>query len=148
MSMDLEIKWNSGKMIVHVEEFLDCHNISKFRKLIRLIEQSCTPDALDKLKGYILNEIEQFEPQAKEHANKYFNAADKVKFYQQQVENIISNMGQFRKNTAGWKHYNELMKKEKKELSSQKSLVTKYKNLALKCKKNKEFYSKCLEIIS
>ena len=54
--MDLQIKYDNGSMTVHLEEFLGCRKITKFRKLVKLIRQSYTPDELNK----ILNHIEQF----------------------------------------------------------------------------------------
>ncbi len=60
--MDLEIKYEHGSMVIHLEKFLDCRSISKVKKLVKIIRNSFTPECEDKIREYVEQEIEQFEP--------------------------------------------------------------------------------------
>lgn len=85
--MDLQIKYEQGSMTVHLEEFLRSRNITKFKKLVKLIRQSYTPDELNK----ILNHIEQFndtyELDQKVTEQKITGYSQKVRFCESQEYN-------------------------------------------------------------
>lgn len=59
--MDLEIKYEHGSMVIHLENFLDCRNISKVKKLVK-IKNSFTPECEDKIREY----VEQFRQEMRE----------------------------------------------------------------------------------
>ena len=50
---DITIKYDHGQMLIHLEEFLSCRNISKVRKLIKLINQSDDPDIVNQIKDHV-----------------------------------------------------------------------------------------------
>lgn len=146
--MDLYIKYGNGSMVIHLEAFLDCRSIGKVKKLVKLIQQSYTPDALDKLKEFIEQEIEQFEPRMKEDANYYVGYKPKLKFSEQNLEKCLNDRSRYKRGTDGWEHYNELVKEFRQEIKETKLQMKQRKSDFDACVKNKAFYEKVLEIIS
>lgn len=132
--MDLEIKYEHGSMTVHLEKFLDCRNISKVRKLVKIIRSSFTPECEEQIKEYVQQEIEQFEQNQKENAKYIVGYTEKVKFCQKQLDNCIYNRERY-------KQYRQELKELKTLLRSRQTVFD--KNI-----KNKEFYRKVLEIIT
>ncbi len=57
--LTLKFSWGSGKgqMIVCIPEFLRMHSVRKYRKLLKLIQKSDTPDAVQKIAEYIHQEL-------------------------------------------------------------------------------------------
>lgn len=51
--MELTIKYRAGVMTIHVENFLERTNLKDFKKLLKIIDASYTPEARDVLKEYI-----------------------------------------------------------------------------------------------
>lgn len=146
--MDLTIKWGNGSMTVHLKEFLSCRNISKVKKLVKLIHQSVNPDDIGKVRMFIEQEIEQFEPRQKEDVRYIVGYREKVKFSQKQIDNCTQNRSRFKKNSDGWKHYNELVKSFREENRELKAALREKQKDFDDCSRNKIFYQKCLEIIS
>jgi len=146
--MDLEIKYDNGSMIVHLDEFLNCRSISKFRKLVKLINQSANPDDIGKVRMFIEQEIKQLEPRQKENERYVIGYEEKVKFCQKQLENCIYNRERFKKNSSGWQHFNIHVKQFRQELREIKTLLSSQKSDRDKYIRSKQFYVKCLENIS
>ena len=146
--MDLEIKYDNGSMIVHLDEFLNCRSISKFRKLVKLINQSANPDDIGKVRMFIEQEIKQLEPRQKENERYVIGYEEKVKFCQKQLENCIYNRERFKKNSSGWQHFNIHVKQFRQELREIKTLLSPQKSDRDKYIRSKQFYVKCLENIS
>lgn len=86
--MDLEIKYYNGSMIIHLGAFLDCRSIRKVKKLVKQIIQSNTPDALEDLKEFIKQGIEQFEPQMKQIKSDFDTCVKNKAFYEKVLETI------------------------------------------------------------
>lgn len=146
--MDIEIKYHNGSMVVHLEQFLDCRSISKVRKLVKLIHNSSTPNALGKMKEFIEQQLEQFEPRMKEDANYIVGYKPKLKFNQEQLDKSIGIRSRFKQNSESWKKYNEQVKQYRQEVSHTKTLLRNRNSDFDKCIRNKAFYEKVLEIIS
>lgn len=89
--MDLEIKYEHGSMVIHLEKFLDCRSISKVKKLVKIIRNSFTPECEDKIREYVEQEIEQFEPKQQENQRYIIGYTEKVKFCQKQLDNALHN---------------------------------------------------------
>lgn len=97
--MDLEIKYEHGSMVIHLEKFLDCRSISKVKKLVKIIRNSFTPECEDKIREYVEQEIEQFEPKQQENQRYIIGYTEKVKFCQKQLDNALHNRNQYKKST-------------------------------------------------
>lgn len=151
--MDLEIKYEHGSMIIHLENFLDCRNISKVRKLVKIIRKSFTPECEDKIREYIEQEIEHFEPKQQENQRYIITYTEKMKFCQKQLDNALYNRNQYEKSTPlhksdGWEHYNVYVKQFRQEMLEIKTLLRSRQSDFDKRIKNKEFYKKVLQIIT
>ena len=144
--MDLEIKYEHGSMVIHLEKFLDCRNISKVKKLVKIIKNSHTPECEDKIREYVEQEIEQFEPKQKENAKYIVGYTEKVKFCQKQLVNSIANRNRCKRNTDEWKHYNECVKQFRQEMREITALLRSRQSDFNKNIRNKEFYKKVLQI--
>lgn len=146
--MDLNIKYQNGSMTVHLEEFLDCRSIGKVKKLLKVIRDSYTPYEEQKLKDFIEQEIEQFEPKQMEDHKYIIGYEEKVKFCQKQLNNCIANRSNFKRNSDPWKHYNSYVKQFREELRDIKKLLSSRRSDLNRCIRNKQFYIKCLENIT
>lgn len=146
--MDLKIKYENGSMIVHLENLLNCHNISKVKKLVKIIRSSFTPECEGIIRGYIEQEIEQFEPMQQENSKYIIGYSEKVKFCQTQLDNCLANRNRYKRNSDGWKHYNHHVKRFRQELKEIKASL-RSRQLAYDTNiRNKDFYKKVLEIIA
>lgn len=149
--MDLVIKYDNGQMTVHLEEFLGQRSISKFRKLVKLINSSYTPELLNDLKSYILNQLEQFEQnqQTPQEFQRYVDGYEqKIDYSNRGIYTATTYRSRYKKGSEAWEHHNEKLKQFRLE---NKELKTELRQCTLKYKdniRNKDFYSKCIEIIS
>lgn len=146
--MDLEIKYRNGSMVIHLEAFLDCRSITKVRKLVKVIQGSYTTDALDKMKEFVERQLEQFEPRMKEDARYIVGYKPKLKFSQEQLNKSVSIRSRFKRNSEGWKQYNEQVKQQREEVRTLKAQIRSRDSDFNSCIRNKAFYEKVLETIS
>lgn len=174
--MDLEIKYENGSMIVHIEELLNCHNISKVKKLLKVIRCSYTPECEQQIKEFVQEQTERFEQVQKEHSIYIESYMQKIRNAEQQIrqtKHVISQIQsdvsklQFirdshRKNTKVWKNCNadvkeqrkflkeprETLKDQNKELKELKTLMKSRQHAFDSNIRNKEFYKKVLQIIT
>lgn len=63
--MELIIKYRAGVITIHIENFLERANLKDFKKLLKIIDKSDTPEARDVLKDYIREYLQT--------SNKLFN---------------------------------------------------------------------------
>lgn len=146
--MDLKIKYANGSMTVHLENFLNCRSISKVNKLVRIIRSSFTPECEDRIREYVEQEIEQFEPKQRENSKYIVGYTEKVKFCQVQLDNCIANRNKYKRNSDGWKHYNRFVNQFRQELKEIKSSLRSRRSDYDTNIRNRDFYRKVLEIIS
>ncbi|MGF0017508.1 hypothetical protein [Sporofaciens sp. SGI.106] len=174
--MDLEIKYENGSMIVHIEELLNCRNISKVKKLLKVIRCSYTPECEQQIKEFVQEQTERFEQVQKEHSIYIESCMQKVRYAERQIiqtKHIISQIQsdvsklQFirdshRKNTKVWKNCNadvkkqrkflkeprERLKDQNKELKELKTLMKSRQHAFDSNIRNNEFYKKVLQIIT
>lgn len=146
--MEIYIKWGSGSMVVHLENFLSCRNISKVRKLVNIIRGSFTPECEGQIREFIEQELEQYEPRQKENSRYIVGYTEKVKFCQRQLDNSRYNRDKFKRKSDGWEHYNDHVKEYMDELREMKLQLRSYQKRFNQGVKNREFYRKVLEIIT
>lgn len=135
-------------MVINLENFLSCRSISKVRKLVNIIRESCTSECEGQIKEFIERELEQYEPRQKDVSRYVVGYKDKVLFCQKQLDNCISNRDRFKRKTDGWEHYNSNVKAFRDELREMKAALRTYQRRFDNEKKNREFYMKVLEIIT
>lgn len=141
--MDLQIKYDNGSMTVHLEEFLGCRKITKFRKLVKLIRQSYTPDELNK----ILNHIEQFnaayELDQKVTEQKIVGYSDKVRFCKRQISRCTALRDSYKKQSENWVTFNDNLKEHRDELKQLNQLLRAAKQEYKNRQKDKAFLEEC-----
>lgn len=146
--MDLTIKGDAWQMVIHLEEFMGARNVSKFRKFVKEIRGSNTPEELEHIHEFIEQEIEQFEPRQNENARFIVGYTEKVHFCEEQIQKFTSARQAFKKDGKCYKEFTEGIKTYRAELSVLKAELRKYKRAFENCIRNKGFYEKCLKIIS
>lgn len=148
LKMNLNIRYENGSMVIHLEDFLNCHNISKVKKLVKIIRSSFTPECEGIIREYVEQEIEQIEPRQKELAKYIVGYTGKVKFCHTQLDNCTINRDKYKRNSDGWKHYNNHAKHFRQELKEIKSSLRSSQSNYDKNIRNKDFYRKVLEIVT
>ncbi len=146
--MDIEIRFNNGWMGVHLDRFLEDASISQVKKLVKLIRNSFTPECEDAIREYIEQEMEQFESRQEECERYIIGYTEKVIFCQRQIDNSAANRDRYKRNTDGWKHYNEFVKDFKQEMKELKSKLQLRKRERDRDIRNNDFYKKVLQIIN
>lgn len=92
MSDTIFIKYENGEMQINLEEFLcySCNrSISKVRKLVKIINNSYTPEVIEDMKKFIeqrMNTTATIIETAREH---YWVFNDEVKKYEKLLHKII-----------------------------------------------------------
>ncbi len=152
-NIDLEIKWldswsnRKGHMCVHLHEFMSVHNITKFRKLLKIIRESNTPDEEKKIREWCEQFIEQTEPFKKKEVNFMFDMKEKIRKLETQVDLLKYQRDRYRRNTPPYKELGVKLKEEKEKLSTAKKLLRDAERNIKGVESDKKFILKCLEIM-
>ena len=123
MSDTIFIKYENGEMRINLEEFLcySCNrSISKVRKLVKIIKNSYTPEVIEDMKKFIeqrMNTTDTIIETAREHCL-VFN--DEVKKYEKHLDTVVTHRANYKRNTDGWKYYNEQVKEVRENLRTAK----------------------------
>lgn len=123
MSDTIFIKYENGEMRINLEEFLcySCNrSISKVRKLVKIINNSYTPEVIDDMKKFIeqrMNTTDTIIETAREH---YWVFNDEVKKYEKRLDSVVTHRGIYKRNTEGWKYYNKQVKEIRENLRTAK----------------------------
>lgn len=135
-------------MTVQLENFLSCRSIAKVRKLVRIIRESNTPECEEKIREFIEQELEQYEPEQKDTNRYIVGYTEKVNFYQKQLDISIRSRDGFKRKSEGWEQCNEHVKAYQDILRDMKLQLRSYQKQFDQRVKNREFYRKVLEIIT
>ena len=110
-------------MQINLEEFLyySCNrSISKVRKLVKIINNSHTPEVIEDMKKFIeqrMNTTDTIIETAREHCL-VFN--DEVKKYEKRLDSVVAHRANYKRNTDGWKYYNKQVKEVRENLRTAK----------------------------
>ena len=121
--MELKIRYRNGEMVVLIDEFLNVRNITKFRKLLKIIDKSYTPEARDVLKNYITNYLAEVDEKLKHHANKAVDARTEYKEQKILLEDIVYKRDRFKRNTQQYKLLMENVKQKRERLRHLKVIL-------------------------
>lgn len=79
MMNDLYIKWNTGKMLIHLDNFFPTSQV-KLKKMLKVIELDWEHETelKEKLKVYFQNKIPECEALFEEHGKKYLDTRQKL----------------------------------------------------------------------
>lgn len=110
-------------MEINLEEFLcySCNrSISKVRKLVKIINNSYTPEVIEDMKKFIeqrMNTTDTIIETARKH---YWVFNDEVKKYEKRLDSVVAHRANYKRNTEGWKYYNEQVKEVRENLRTAK----------------------------
>lgn len=148
---DIVIKHQEGTskytMTVHLEEFLSCRSIRKFRKLVKLINLYGDGSEVQNILNIIEHFNDNYNVDQKLNASKVVGYTDKIKFTDNQIKNLVSNRSRYKKMSDGWKHYNELVKVQREELRTLKANLFTAKSDFNKNERLHIFYDECLTVM-
>ena len=146
--MELNIEYENGKMCVNIENFLDMHSIGKFKKLLKVIDTSYTPEAHDVLKAYIMDYLGTVDDRLRSHANKAVDARTHYKEQLPELERLIYKRGTYRRNTPQYKECTKKIKDKRAYLKNLKTVWKSQERYFDEALKNKAFYEKCLKLLN
>ena len=150
-NIDLKIKWSDcwsgrkGEMCVNLKEFLAMRNITKFRKLLKIIRNSNTPDEEQKIVEWCEQFIELVEPFKRQAILRKYEKQKKIKFHESRVELLTYHRDRYRKNTPPYKELAEKVRTEKQNLSVAKAAYRQAFQDEKNADANTKFIMKCLE---
>ncbi len=145
--MELKIKYVNGSMTIYLENFLSWQNISKVKKLVKIIRSSYTPECEGKIREYVEQEMEQFEPRQQDNEKHIARCAEKIKSCQKKLDNYTAIRDKSKKGSDGWKKHNQCVGQARKELRETKQLLRSRQADYNSNIRKKEFYQKVLKII-
>lgn len=145
--MTLEIKYENGSMIVHLEQFLGCRSISKVKKLVKLIRQSYTPNEIEKIVNHIEQFKETYEIDLKTAESKIIGYESKMKIAKSYLDKSIMYRGRCTRNSSPWKYHNNYVKQYREELKKLQQSLREENKILNNLKRNKKFYDDCLIVL-
>jgi hypothetical protein len=143
----IDIRYPNGEMHIDLEEFLDGKNITKFKKLLRIIQNSYEPETVDSIRNFILNYLEQVEPLMKEDFKKYVAYRDKLPYATEQYNKAVSYRNRFKRGTKGYKVLTPDVKEKREQMHYIKMCINSADRDLKKKQRQKTFYEKCLKIL-
>lgn len=141
---DLTIRYDNGQMIIHLEEFLACRNISKVRKLLKIIACSDTPEITEQIQRHIEHRIKGLDDVGKISANQYVKFVETVKQVEQEVDRLVQLRSRYKKKSDGWTHYNDMVKESRERLREVKTSMRNSKKEFDDTIRDKKFFEKLL----
>lgn len=141
---DLTIRYDNGQMIIHLEEFLACRNISKVRKLLKIIARSDTPEMTEQIQSHIEHRIKGLDDVGKISANQYVKYKEEVKQVEQEVDRLVQLRSRYKKKSDGWAHYNDRVKESRERLREVKASMRNSKKEFDDTIRDKKFFEKLL----
>lgn len=141
---DLTIRYDNGQMIIHLEEFLACRNISKVRKLLKIIARSDTPEMTEQIQSHIEHRIKWLDDVGKISANQYVKFVEIVKQVEQEVNRLVQLRSRYKKKSDEWTHYNDRVKESRERLREVKASMRNSKKEFDDTIRDKKFFEKLL----
>lgn len=141
---DITIKYDHGQMLIHLEEFLSCRNISKVRKLIKLINQSDDPDIVNQIKDHVQYRMKGLDDIAMIAENRIDRNKAEVKDAEMNVQHWLYLRSQHKKGSNGYKHYMTNVKESRDILKEKKGRFEISRKEYKDSIRDKEFFSKLL----
>jgi DNA repair ATPase RecN len=141
---DLTIRYDNGQMIIHLEEFLACRNISKVRKLLKIIARSDTPEMTEQIQSHIEHRIKGLDDVGKISANQYVKFVETVKQVEQEVNRLVQLRSRYKKKSDEWTHYNDRVKESRERLREVKASMRNSKKEFDDMIRDKKFFEKLL----
>lgn len=146
--MELIIKYRNGSMCINIDKFLDVENITKFKKLLKIIRTSYTPEVEEVLKACITDFLNTVDDTLKVYANRIVNARTAWKEGQEPLNNLIARRDCYKRSTEPYKLYAKQIKAKRDELRALKINWCSSEEYFNNLMKRRGFCEKCLQIMS
>lgn len=138
---------NAGTMTIAIDRFLEIRSMAKFRKLLKIIRTSNTPEVENDIKSYIVEYLADVDKRIVFHANKSVDARTEYHEQEAVLNALIKRRSLHRKNTKIYKNISEKVKEQREKMKHSKNVWKSQEKLFDSAIKNKDFYEKCLELI-
>lgn len=137
---DLYIKWDTGKMLIHLNYFFPTSQV-KFNKLLKIINLDWRHEAelQAKLKVYFQDKISDLDDRCTKYGKEYIDNKQRVADTQILLES--------RKQPNGLPVSEDELKQAKEDLGNCKAATKKALSVVNKCLKEKEQFLKHLEAL-
>lgn len=153
---DIEIKYEHGSMVVHLENFLSDGKITKVRKLLKVIRQSYTPECEDQIKEFVMQRVtnkEQFHSDQVALAGKITNIESNIDQLERRLKGATISRNAFKKSTQihknkDWEMWNEQIISIRESLRESKKILAAVNREYKQNVKDRAFYKKVIEEIT
>lgn len=153
---DIEIKYEHGSMVVHLENFLSDGKITKVRKLLKVIRQSYTPECEDQIKEFVMQRVtnkEQFHSDQVALAGKITNIESNIDKLERRLKGATISRNAFKKSTQihknkDWEMWNEQIISIRESLRESKKILAAVNREYKQNVKDRAFYKKVIEEIT
>lgn len=151
--VDLDIHYGGtwgkpkGSMYIHLKEFMANHSITQFRKLLKIIRESNTPDEEKKILEWCEQFIEQAEPFKKNAVMKKCEKQKLVMQLETEIDLLKYNRDRYKRNSPPYKELSEQLKIKRQNLSAEKAAYRQAVQDEKGVEADKKFIKKCLETL-
>lgn len=153
---DIEIKYEHGSMVVHLENFLSDGKITKVRKLLKVIRQSYIPECEDQIKEFVMQRVtnkEQFHSDQVALAGKITNIESNIDQLERRLKAAMISRNALKKSTPihknnDWEVWNEQVNSIRKSLRESKKILAAVNREYKQNIKDRAFYKKVIEEIT
>lgn len=153
---DIEIKYEHGSMVVHLENFLSDGKITKVRKLLKVIRQSYTPECEDQIIEFVMQRVtnkEQFHSDQVALAGKITNIESNIDQLERRLKGATISRNAFKKSTQihknkDWEMWNEQIISIRESLRESKKILAAVNREYKQNVKDRAFYKKVIEEIT
>lgn len=147
----LEIKWSDscskrkGNMCIYLYNFIQMYSITKFKKLLKIIRTSDTPDEEQKIDELFKKFSEQYEACKQQLAAEKIQYIREIRIYQTDTDVLKIHRNCYTCNSKPYKKYSALLKEGKEKLSKAKAAYRQAVQREKSIEKTMVFMKKCLE---
>lgn len=145
--MELTIKYRAGVMTLNVDRFLYSTNLKDFKKLLKIIDESYTPEARDVLKEYMTGYLPTVDDRLKVYANNVVNARTEYKEQKPVLDALINSRNRYRKNTPPYKDLTQTIKLQLEKMQNLRRAYMSNESEFKHVLNRKKFYEKCLSLM-
>ncbi len=144
LTVQITYKRGRGQMTVNVPEFLRMRQISRYRKLMRLVRQSDTPDAADGIVQYIRQELADMDARMKEAASGTVRTRTQAKEMQPEIDRLVALRDKYKRGTDQYKECSQWVKDARQIHRDLGKLSRSYEAEFKALQKGRKFYQKAI----
>lgn len=143
----MDIYYTRGEMHINVPVFLETHNIKKFKKLLRVIENSREPELKDTLEENIADCLDETKEMIRQYDRIYTAYRDKLSFAAKEYNQWVKYRDQFKRGSKNYKTMTPYVKNARKQMHDMRNAMTGVERDMKRQQGQKAYYEKCLKVI-